>query len=328
MALRLDFLKLLLARYTGAARTQRKPDVFDALASFPGREALPWSLGSVLGAAVARFLPCRVVGVLGAALPLTSPTNLVRQMEVSPDGTLLYLLQYQPELEGANVFLYARATGARLAQTCMSDLTSFTVASDGAVFVASSRPYCVHVLTHELVLCLTLASLDRWPTSLATSLDCVFVLMDETMKLTVLDRASGAERDVYPRPFIDNNFWPESLCVADDALVVSGCFTRYVQHGGWCSDFTERIDGVVVFTLDIAPLHVLRVLYGRHPAKSLTYHAATNEVLLIYHPDTFCVVSLRDGSSRQLAVAASHVAASSRGVLVMDTPMRGIRELQ
>lgn len=323
MTLRPEFLKLLLARYTGAARTQRKPDVFDALASFPGREALPWSLGSVLGAAVARFLPCRVVGVLGAALAGFGLAASVRQIEVSPDGTLLYASSIFWPVRPDEIAVYTLATGTAVART---EITSnwFTVAADGSVLVTQfaldsmarhpSR-LCVVILSPQLVRVGTLGqdcSMGQ-PLCAAASADRVFVALDGCQALVVFDRRSGAVRsNALVEAFVDEDFWPDSLRVAEDVLVACGRFLS----------FFSRREGLVVLTHGLQALHVVP-LQDSWVSKlvpsflSPAFHAPSNEVLVV-HQGALWAVSLHDGTTRQLRVCASLVAVARDRALITD----------
>jgi hypothetical protein len=68
--MRWPWLRALRAVHDGAAVTTRHEAAaaLNACAVFPGRESMPYSLGSVLGGAVARFLPLQLVHAYCATL--------------------------------------------------------------------------------------------------------------------------------------------------------------------------------------------------------------------------------------------------------------------
>jgi hypothetical protein len=128
--------------------------ILETLCVFPGCEGLPRSLGSVLGAAVARFLPHYLLRmhVRMAVPPLMRPPKLL-MCALSTDVAVLYVLEQTDTQNRCMLRAFDAASGvmlhaAKLNTRLLGALTSIRVAPCGSVDVVHSN--YIHVFSSTL----------------------------------------------------------------------------------------------------------------------------------------------------------------------------------
>ena len=286
--LRMSWLALLVrCNEDGAVRTARPGSaalcaLCDALAVFPGRAGAPWSLGSVLGAAVARFLPHVIVGPLGGFATFDTPVN---HIACSRDAAQLYAVT------DTALHVFDRATGALLRRLTEAASAPFvrlvfvSVADDGGVYVVDRDGRSVIVFAPDFQHRATIrtpgesqcaVAFDTHITvSAAAALYTNFFLLE-------YDRTSYEEAGYWRLHRTDDlGFSADWMCLADydgPCLVLGG----YVDGAG-----TPRPSAAVVVLDARRVLKHWMVLPESDAVTGVSFHAPSKEL----------VISSRRGSS-------------------------------
>jgi hypothetical protein len=168
-----------------------------ALAVFPGRPEHPGSLGSVSGAAVARFLPHAFLGVCRGAqiAPWAQCRKLVyfRDGETALFAAATHIEVFRVASDTASLELVRRVDGAGPLQ--FKSINGLFVDEDSSVFAVDAALACIVKLTSTLQYVRVLGTHSlQFPTACCVDATRVFVAEPHHCHVAVLDKSTGSLR--------------------------------------------------------------------------------------------------------------------------------------
>jgi hypothetical protein len=176
-----------------------------ALAVFPGREHMPRSLGSVLGATVARFLPHGPRGALQHLFDVRGQEPSRCCAALSPDKRRVYV----GDEHGIQAFdMHSTSAAPVHAVTdreipLQGGIVDLAVADDGSVYVGEALPHRVFTLTPSLAMGRLLCGATTTLKGIAVHADTLFVLQRsfelDVDQVHVYDRSDGEPLTQYRR---------------------------------------------------------------------------------------------------------------------------------
>ncbi len=302
MTLRSAWLHLLArsTRGVAAAGDGDMAHLAARMACFHGRESLPWALGCVLGAAVARFLPHRLTARLVANVALPRPVPASRDAAFTVDGACLLV----PRADDAGVNVVRVCDGALLrtfgdvldskAMPYLKRPVQVCVAPDGAVCVATYTQ--VAVLTPAYNFERFLAHPQDVPLSgVAADTDVVFVATPCLYKILVFARPNGALLRSIETSRYSCGFSKMREKLADArACIVRVAGVRYVA----CTVQRRRCVGL--FQDDGACVTLLGADILAWPS-TLAFRAASDELVVLDDHAGVVVFSLAQGVAHAAA---------------------------
>jgi hypothetical protein len=267
-------------------------DALHRVSAVGGRDGMPWSLRSVYGAAVARFLSRGLRGTVVRAFDVAALSQM-NGVAVSLDGATLLM---SDALGGSNGIHVLSAVDGSLRRVVSGDASLFRqpyqvcIARDGCVFVADGGRHRVQVRAADVSpLAVMGEGLLRMPMGIAATSDVVAVSECDAHRVTVFNRRDGSLRRRFGCLGSGDGqlHCPAGLCltsgdrhvaVADhdnhrvSVFTVDGGFVRHVGAG------------VLSFPVGVASSSFDELVVADYHNCRLRLFSASGELLLAFGP--------------------------------------------